>query len=178
MCGNWWYKFDPRTNKPEQLSLLILPWMIHWQVTSFFNWSNLILQIHFQVTYDQFTNLFKPLTLMLLMTCFSKRNHVFCTRYVLHVLRHGACFPRFSITFSSRSDPFSFLVVFVETEVASSTAGIGTGAIAGIVIGVILIVLIAIDFFCCFFNSCGLIFCCKQALCGGAGGAASKEDCK
>jgi len=59
----------------------------------------------------------------------------------------------------------------------------GAGAIAGIVIAVILIVLIVIDFFCCFFNSCGLIFCCHQALCGGGGkgegaGAGGKDDCK
>ncbi|KAK2566680.1 Neural cell adhesion molecule 1 [Acropora cervicornis] len=42
---------------------------------------------------------------------------------------------------------------------------IGNGALAGIVIAVILVVLIAIDLFCCFFNSCGLFFCCKQLLC-------------
>ncbi|XP_068684693.1 neural cell adhesion molecule 1-like isoform X8 [Montipora foliosa] len=49
------------------------------------------------------------------------------------------------------------------------TKGLGSGAIAGIVIAVILIVLIAIDCFCCFFNSCGLFFCCKQLLCSGGG---------
>ena len=60
---------------------------------------------------------------------------------------------------------------------------LGAGAIAGIVIAVILLVLVVIDFFCCFFNSCGLIFCCHQALCGGGGkgegeGAGGKDDCK
>ena len=67
--------------------------------------------------------------------------------------------------------------------VLESIKKLGAGAIAGIVIAVILLVLIAIDFFCCFFNSCGLIFCCHQALCGGGGkgegeGAGGKDDCK
>ena len=67
-----------------------------------------------------------------------------------------------------------------EEKVEASTAKIGAGAIAGIVIGVILLVLIAIDMFCCFFNNCGVLFCCRQALCGGggAGGGAAKDDCK
>ncbi|CAH3162383.1 unnamed protein product [Porites evermanni] len=50
---------------------------------------------------------------------------------------------------------------------ARTQSGLGAGAIAGIVIAVILIVLITIDLFCCFFNSCGIIFCCHQAICGG-----------
>ncbi|XP_068684688.1 neural cell adhesion molecule 1-A-like isoform X4 [Montipora foliosa] len=57
---------------------------------------------------------------------------------------------------------------------ASGEEGIGAGAIAGIVIAVILIVLITIDLFCCFFNSCGFIFCCHQVLCGKS--AAKKKD--
>ncbi|XP_031567369.1 fasciclin-2-like isoform X2 [Actinia tenebrosa] len=45
--------------------------------------------------------------------------------------------------------------------------GLSKGTIAGIVIAILLIVLITIDLFCCFFNSCGLIFCCQRACCGG-----------
>ena len=71
---------------------------------------------------------------------------------------------------------FYFLVVGPEVG-ARTDSGLGAGAIAGIVIAVILIVLITIDLFCCFFNSCGVIFCCHQALCGG-GGAKGKDDCK
>ncbi|XP_058948520.2 neural cell adhesion molecule 1 isoform X3 [Pocillopora verrucosa] len=52
---------------------------------------------------------------------------------------------------------------------ARTQEGLGSGAIAGIVVAVILIVLITIDLFCCFFNSCGIIFCCHQAFCGGGG---------
>lgn len=64
-----------------------------------------------------------------------------------------------------------------EPEVGARTeVGLGAGAIAGIVIAVILIVLITIDLFCCFFNSCGVIFCCHQALCGGGG--SRKDNCK
>ena len=55
---------------------------------------------------------------------------------------------------------------------------LGPGAIAGIVIAGILIVLIVIDLFCCFFNKCGIFFCCQQALCGGGGGDGKKDDCK
>ena len=62
---------------------------------------------------------------------------------------------------------------------ARTSRGLGAGAIAGIVIAIILIVLITIDLFCCFFNSCGIIFCCHQAICGGGGGVKSgKDDCK
>lgn len=71
---------------------------------------------------------------------------------------------------------FYFLVVGPEVG-ARTDKGLGAGAIAGIVIAVILIVLITIDLFCCFFNSCGVIFCCHQALCGG-GGSSGKDDCK
>lgn len=85
----------------------------------------------------------------------------------------------------SRSEKGNFLVNFfltAEPEVGARTgAGLGAGAIAGIVIAVILIVLITIDLFCCFFNSCGIIFCCHQAICGGGGGGgvkANKDDCK
>ncbi|KAK3711748.1 hypothetical protein QZH41_020137, partial [Actinostola sp. cb2023] len=46
------------------------------------------------------------------------------------------------------------------------TSGLGKGAIAGIVIAILLLVLITIDLFCCFFNSCGVIFCCQRACCG------------
>lgn len=53
---------------------------------------------------------------------------------------------------------------------------LGPGAIAGIVIAGILIVLIVIDLFCCFFNKCGIFFCCQQALCGGGGGDGKKDD--
>ena len=71
---------------------------------------------------------------------------------------------------------FSFyLIVAVDPKAIKDS--LSSGAIAGIVIAVILIVLVAIDLFCCFFNSCGLFFCCSQALCGGGSGA-KKEDCK
>lgn len=53
---------------------------------------------------------------------------------------------------------------------------LGPGAIAGIVIAGILIVLIVIDLFCCFFNKCGIFFCCQQALCGGGGGNGKEDD--
>ena len=56
--------------------------------------------------------------------------------------------------------------------------GLSNGAIAGIVIAVILIVLIAIDLFCCFFNSCGLIFCCHRTICGGGGGGGKGDKAK
>ena len=69
----------------------------------------------------------------------------------------------------------SYLIVAGEAE--ASKDSLSSGAVAGIVIAVILIVLVAIDLFCCFFNSCGLFFCCSQALCGGGSGA-KKEDCK
>lgn len=72
---------------------------------------------------------------------------------------------------------FSFLVV--DPKVGARTAGLGSGAIAGIVIAVILIVLITIDLFCCFFNSCGIIFCCHRAICGVDGGVkGEKDDCE
>ena len=75
-----------------------------------------------------------------------------------------------------RSVSGSVCLLVDEPEVGARTAaGLGAGAIAGIVIAVILIVLITIDLFCCFFNSCGVIFCCHQALCGGA---KTKDDCK
>lgn len=71
---------------------------------------------------------------------------------------------------------FSFyLIVAVDPKAIKDS--LSSGAIAGIVIAVILIVLVAIDLFCCFFNSCGLFFCCSQALCGGGSGA-KNEDCK
>lgn len=54
---------------------------------------------------------------------------------------------------------------FTEKPSVEAVKAIGNGALAGIVIAVILVVLIAIDLFCCFFNSCGLFFCCKQLLC-------------
>ena len=77
---------------------------------------------------------------------------------------------------------FSLFISADEPSVAAGTdPGLGSGAIAGIVIAVILIVLITIDLFCCFFNSCGVIFCCHKALCaggGGGGGAGDKSDCK
>ena len=69
----------------------------------------------------------------------------------------------------------SYLIVAVDPK--ASKDSLSSGAIAGIVIAVILIVLVAIDLFCCFFNSCGLFFCCSQALCGGGSGA-KKDDCK
>lgn len=69
----------------------------------------------------------------------------------------------------------SYLIVAGEAE--ASKDSLSSGAIAGIVIAVILIVLVAIDLFCCFFNSCGLFFCCSQALCGGGSGA-EKDHCK
>lgn len=76
---------------------------------------------------------------------------------------------------------FSFTVV--DPKVGARTQeGLGSGAIAGIVVAVILIVLITIDLFCCFFNSCGIIFCCHQAFCGGGGSdkgvKSGKDDCK
>lgn len=93
---------------------------------------------------------------------------------------HGASPPQASsVGEGSFFGSFSFLIV--EPEVgARTTEGLGTGVIAGIVIAVILIVLITIDLFCCFFNSCGVIFCCHQAMCGGGGGGVTggKDDCK
>ena len=72
---------------------------------------------------------------------------------------------------------FSFIIVI--PKVGARTAGLGSGAIAGIVIAVILIVLITIDLFCCFFNSCGIIFCCHRAICGVDGGVTGgKDDCE
>ena len=67
-------------------------------------------------------------------------------------------------------------VSFTETTSVEAVKAIGNGALAGIVIAVILLVLIAIDLFCCFFNSCGLFFCCKQLLCKEKG--ATKTSCK
>lgn len=96
-------------------------------------------------------------------------------------------FPRIEVDLlliQSTAKPWFWLVCFVFAGVLESFKKLGAGAIAGIVIAVILLVLIAIDFFCCFFNSCGLIFCCQQALCGGGGGkgegegAGGKDDCK
>lgn len=55
--------------------------------------------------------------------------------------------------------------------------GMKPAAIAGIVIAVILIVLITIDLLCCFFNSCGFLFCCHQALCVRAS-SKKKDLCK
>ena len=85
--------------------------------------------------------------------------------------------------FLDRKKEFFWSIFFltVEPEVGARTStGLGAGAIAGIVIAVILIVLITIDLFCCFFNSCGIIFCCHQAICGAGGGGvkANKDDCK
>ncbi|XP_020602436.1 neural cell adhesion molecule 1-like isoform X3 [Orbicella faveolata] len=64
----------------------------------------------------------------------------------------------------------------IDPKVGARTAGLGSGAIAGIVIAVILIVLITIDLFCCFFNSCGIIFCCHRAICGVEGGVTGGKD--
>ncbi|KAJ7333109.1 axonal fasciculation [Desmophyllum pertusum] len=74
---------------------------------------------------------------------------------------------------------FVWFVLFF-AGIAAVVGKLGAGAIAGIVIAIILLVLITIDFFCCFFNKCGVIFCCHQALCGGkgsgGGGAGGKDD--
>lgn len=89
-----------------------------------------------------------------------------------------------SVTCSSRylspigkGSVLSFIVDTKPEVGARTQSGLGTGAIAGIVVAVILIVLITIDLFCCFFNSCGIIFCCHQAICGG-GGAKGKDKYK
>ncbi|KAL9965519.1 hypothetical protein ACROYT_G029328 [Oculina patagonica] len=91
----------------------------------------------------------------------------------------------FSVNRQGDSEPdirdFKTIADAVGPEVGARTSGgLGAGAIAGIVIAVILIVFITIDLFCCFFNSCGIIFCCHQAICGGGGGGVKggKDDYK
>ena len=76
----------------------------------------------------------------------------------------------------SYKNSFDFLLDEADVEELQDK-GMKPAAIAGIVIGVILIVLITIDLFCCFFNSCGFLFCCHQALCVRAS-SKKKDSCK
>lgn len=59
---------------------------------------------------------------------------------------------------------------------ARTQDGLSSGVVAAIVIVIILIVLITIDLLCCYFNSCGVFFCCRKTICGE--GSADKYESK
>lgn len=75
--------------------------------------------------------------------------------------------------------PFSFTLGPTSKH---SKGGIGAGGIAGIVVGVALLlvlIVIAIDYYCCYPKHFGCIFHCRQKFCGeGERAQAPKFDCK
>jgi len=63
-------------------------------------------------------------------------------------------------------------------EETDSKDGLGAGDIASISLGVIILVYIAIDCFCCFRKERGLIFSCYQTLCRNReGNGVTKANC-
>ncbi|XP_069804832.1 neural cell adhesion molecule 1 isoform X1 [Dendropsophus ebraccatus] len=58
----------------------------------------------------------------------------------------------------------------------STTSGLGTGAIVGILIVVFVLLLVAVDVTCYFLNKCGLLMCIAVNFCGKAGPGAKGKD--
>ncbi|ELK11912.1 Neural cell adhesion molecule 1 [Pteropus alecto] len=58
----------------------------------------------------------------------------------------------------------------------SPTAGLGTGAIVGILIVIFVLLLVVVDITCYFLNKCGLLMCIAVNLCGKAGPGAKGKD--
>ncbi|KAJ8368270.1 hypothetical protein SKAU_G00082980 [Synaphobranchus kaupii] len=58
----------------------------------------------------------------------------------------------------------------------SSTSGFGMGAIAGILIVVFVLLLVAVDITCFFINKCGLLMCIAVNICGKSGPGAKTKD--
>ena len=74
---------------------------------------------------------------------------------------------------------FLLLLYTVGPEETDSKDGLGAGDIASISLGVIILVYIAIDCFCCFRKERGLIFSCYQTLCRNReGNGVTKANCK
>lgn len=59
---------------------------------------------------------------------------------------------------------------------ATSSSGLGTGAIVGILIVVFFLLLVGVDVTCYFLNKCGLLMCIAVNFCGKAGPGAKAKD--
>lgn len=59
---------------------------------------------------------------------------------------------------------------------ATSSTGLGTGAIVGILIVVFFLLLVGVDVTCYFLNKCGLLMCIAVNFCGKAGPGAKAKD--
>lgn len=65
------------------------------------------------------------------------------------------------------------LLPLLEESIAS---GLGMGAIAGILVVVFVLLLVAVDVTCYFVNKCGLFMCIAVNVCGKAGPGAKSKD--
>ncbi|XP_056119027.1 neural cell adhesion molecule 1a isoform X8 [Rhinichthys klamathensis goyatoka] len=77
-----------------------------------------------------------------------------------------------------RSDPgiLSFRTLPEPTAIPETSAGLGTGAIVGILIVVFILLLFGVDVTCYFLNKCGLLMCIAVNFCGKSGPSAKGKD--
>ncbi|XP_041657640.1 neural cell adhesion molecule 1a isoform X8 [Cheilinus undulatus] len=74
------------------------------------------------------------------------------------------------------SMPYNFKTEPVHPIGSSSSSGLGTGAIVGILIVVFFLLLVGVDITCYFLNKCGLLMCIAVNFCGKAGPGAKSKD--
>ncbi|XP_041657643.1 neural cell adhesion molecule 1a isoform X10 [Cheilinus undulatus] len=96
------------------------------------------------------------------------------TEYEVHVVAENQ---------QGKSQPgiFSFRTATEPTTIpdpigSSSSSGLGTGAIVGILIVVFFLLLVGVDITCYFLNKCGLLMCIAVNFCGKAGPGAKSKD--
>ncbi|XP_053308252.1 neural cell adhesion molecule 1 isoform X1 [Spea bombifrons] len=79
----------------------------------------------------------------------------------------------------SKAAHFKFYTMGKPTVIPATTttsSGLGTGAIVGILLVVFILVLVAVDVTCYFMNKCGLLMCIAVNFCGKAGPGAKGKD--